>query len=243
MKHVKITAFDIPDAWIQCLGKIYFEGDSFQVGFGSEEVFTKKLAVSVEITHPANRPLVHEKCANDTKYLSEYFFRYLWGVDNLPHWGKTNTEHYTYAQRMREPIDQIEAAIRRMVEQPADRQIVLTVARPEDILKRYFDEVSGMEKFEPPCLRSLHLEHQDGCINLYTDWRSWDCVGGFPSNIAGLQLWLEEFTKEVSKRAGKDYKTGKQICNSKNLHIYQRSIPWVEENFFKTQKDSRRVFT
>ena len=43
MKHVKISAFDCPDAWFKTLSTIWKEGDVFRVGFGSEETETKKL--------------------------------------------------------------------------------------------------------------------------------------------------------------------------------------------------------
>ena len=46
MKHVKITAFDCPDAWFKALASIWAEGDDFQVGYGSEETDTKKLNFS-----------------------------------------------------------------------------------------------------------------------------------------------------------------------------------------------------
>ena len=50
MKHVKISAFDCPDAWFKALSHIWKEGDIFRVGFGSEETETKKLNLSIEIT-------------------------------------------------------------------------------------------------------------------------------------------------------------------------------------------------
>ncbi len=43
MKHVKISAFDCPDAWFKVLSQIWSQGDVFRVGFGSEETETKKL--------------------------------------------------------------------------------------------------------------------------------------------------------------------------------------------------------
>ena len=42
MKHVKITAFDCPDAWFKALNSIWTEGDVFQVGYGSEDNRDKK---------------------------------------------------------------------------------------------------------------------------------------------------------------------------------------------------------
>ena len=72
MKYVKITAFDCPDAWFQALSHIWNEGDDFQVGYGSEESETKKLNLTIEITHPENRPLVSDKAPCDIKYVQGY---------------------------------------------------------------------------------------------------------------------------------------------------------------------------
>ena len=77
MKHVNITAFDCPDAWFQALNHIWNEGDVFKVGYGSETTETKKLNLSIEITHPENRPLVSDKAPCDMKYIQWYALTYL----------------------------------------------------------------------------------------------------------------------------------------------------------------------
>jgi hypothetical protein len=101
MKHVKITAFDCPDAWFQALSKIWNEGDAFQVGYGSEISETKKLNLTIEITHPENRPLVSDKAPCDMKYIQWYALTYLWC-------GEKQDETYTYGSRLRKPVDQVE---------------------------------------------------------------------------------------------------------------------------------------
>ena len=78
MKHVKISAFDCPDAWFKALNAIWHEGDIFPVGFGSEETETKKLNLTIEIEHPENRPLVSDKAPCDFKYVQGYALEYLW---------------------------------------------------------------------------------------------------------------------------------------------------------------------
>ena len=107
MKHVKISAFDCPDAWFKALNSIWTEGDDFQVGYGSEETLTKKLNLTLEITTPENRPLVSDKAPCDMKYVQWYALRYLWCGE-----GKED-ETYTYGSRLREPVDQVEEAINR----------------------------------------------------------------------------------------------------------------------------------
>ena len=78
MKHLKIVAFDCPDAWFKALNAIWQEGDMFPVGFGSEETETKKLNLTIEISHPENRPLVSDKAPCDLKYVQGYALEYQW---------------------------------------------------------------------------------------------------------------------------------------------------------------------
>ena len=231
MRYVKITAFDIPDAWYQVLKRIWEDGETFFVRYGSEMAETKKLDVTMEILHPENKPLVHDKAPCDMKYVMNYFMEYLWFGEKRP------DETYTYSSRLRKPVDQIEEAICRYVDEVFDRQVTLVVRVPEDILK----EIEG-RKHEPPCLTILDTEigrdEEDKKLKLVLTgyFRSWDVYAGLPANLAGLQLFSEEFVKELNvagrKKHGKRWEevyTGKMIMHSKNCHVYQRQYPLVDE--------------
>jgi len=78
LKYVVIQAFDCPDAWYKVLHEIWGKGDSFEVGYGSERSKTKKLNLSIEITHPEIRPLVDDRAPCDMKYVNWYALKYLW---------------------------------------------------------------------------------------------------------------------------------------------------------------------
>ncbi|HII85273.1 TPA: hypothetical protein HA273_01545, partial [Candidatus Bathyarchaeota archaeon] len=142
MKHVGIRAFDCPDAWFKALNQIWKNGDPFRVGYGSEATETKKLNLSIEITNPENRPLVADKAPCDMKYVQWYALTYLWC-------GEKQEETYTYGSRLREPVDQIEEAVKRYVQELKDRQVTLVIRLPEDICKL---RAGGKEQHEPPCL-------------------------------------------------------------------------------------------
>ena len=231
MKHVKITAFDLPDAWYQVLRRIWEEGEEFSVRYGSEVTETRKLDVTLEILHPENKPLVHEKASCDMRYVMNYFMEYLWFGEKKP------DETYTYSSRLRTPVDQIEAAIKRYVDERFDRQVTLVVRIPTDIEKEHKGK-----RHEPPCLTILDTEvardPDDTKLKLTLTgyWRSWDAYAALPANLAGLQLFNEAFVKELNvrgreKHGGKweEVFTGKMIMHSKNCHIYQRQLPLVEE--------------
>jgi thymidylate synthase len=218
VKHVKISAFDLPDAWFKTLNNIWSEGDIFKVGFGSEETETKKLNLTIEIAHPENRPLVSDKAPCDIKYVQGYALEYLWC-------GEKQDETYTYGSRLNHPVNQIEEAVKRYAEEQRDRQVTMVIRLPEDILK--FDK--NKRKSEPPCLSLIDTEILDSKMHLTCYFRSWDAYAGLPANIAGLQLFNEAFVSEINSRGNLNLKTGKLIFHSKNCHIYQRQYKLVEE--------------
>jgi thymidylate synthase len=220
MKHVKIVAFDCPDAWFKTLKSIWSEGETFQVGYGSEETETRKLNLTIEINHPENRPLVSDKAPCDMKYVQWYALTYLWCGE-----GKQD-ETYTYGSRLREPVDQVEEAIKNYLKEQRDRQVTMVVRLPDDIYKI---NPKTKEKHEPPCLSLIDSEILENKMHLTCYFRSWDAYAGLPANIAGLQLFNEAFVAEINERGNFSLKTGKLIFHSKNCHIYQRQFNLVRE--------------
>lgn len=227
MNHYKISAFDCPDAWYKTLEAIWTKGDSFDVCYGSECARTKKLNVSIEITMPRTRPLVGNKAPCDMKYVQWYALKYLWS-------GVIEDETYTYGSRLRTPIDQIEEAITRYLDEIADRQVTLVIRLPDDILKHV-----NKRKHEPPCLSLIDTEILDGKSHLTCYFRSWDAYAGLPANIAGIQIFNEAFVSEINRRGNTKLKTGKLIFHSKNCHIYERQFKLVEE-LLNPKNDNRR---
>jgi thymidylate synthase len=218
MKYASIKAFDIPGAWYKVLEEIWMNGDEFRVGYGSEVTWTKKLNLTILITHPENRPLVAEKAPCDMKYINSYALQYLWaGV-------KEEGETYTYGSRLREPVDQVEHIVSRYVKEPNDRQLTMVVRQPKDILKN----LEGV-KHEPPCLTVIDTELLNDKMHLTCYFRSWDAYAGLPANIAGIQVFNEALVSEINSLAGTDYSTGKLVFHSKNCHIYSRLNDLVEE--------------
>ncbi len=227
MKYLKITAFDCPDAWYKTLEAIWREGDAFEVCYGSERSKTKKLNLSIEIAKPETRPLVDDKAPCDMKYVQWYALKYLWS-------GIVENETYTYGSRLRKPVDQVEEAIKRYLEESADRQITLAVRLPKDIMKRVNDR-----KHEPPCLSLIDTEVLKGKLHVTSYFRSWDAYAALPANVAGIQLFNEAFVAEINRRGKLNLKTGKLIFHSKNCHIYERQINLVED-LLNPKSDNRR---
>jgi thymidylate synthase len=228
LRYAVIKAFDCPDAWYKVLNEIWYHGDVFEVGYGSETTETKKLNVSIEITNPANRPLTDFMAPCNMEYVNWYALKYLWS-------GAKDDETYTYGSRMREPVDQVEEAINRYVEESRDRQVTFVIRLPQDIKK----SLGEYKKHEPPCLSLIDTEISDNQLHLTCYFRSWDAYAGLPANIAGIQLFNEALVSEINRRGNINLRTGKMIFHSKNCHIYERQYKLVEEKV-KPGEDKRR---
>jgi thymidylate synthase len=217
MKYKFIEAFDCPSAWFKTVSAIWNEGDDYKVDVGSEETLTKKLNLSLRILNPETRPLINDKAPLDSKYLNEYALKYLWLANDNP------KEAYTYGDRIRSPIDQLDF----IIEQHAyelqhgicgNRQLTLAIRDREDLWEEH-----------PPCLSIIDTEVLGNKMNLTCYLRSWDAYAGLPCNIAGLQLFNEALVNEINDRGKLDIQTGELIFHSKNCHLYSRQFKLVEE--------------
>lgn len=198
-----IEARTIPDAWFRVNKRIFEDGKKFEVGRGSEETTTKKIAVTLKISHPEERPLVDERAP--VSDINKYALEHLFSPDKQEY-------DYTYGNRLRDEYDQIGKVIEKFKEEPHDRQNIVTTRVPKDL-----------ENENPPCLTIIDFEIIDEKLNIYSYWRSWDAHAGLPSNLAGLQLLNEHIAKEI----GVD--SGKMFAFSKNLHLYERQFKFVED--------------
>jgi thymidylate synthase len=88
-----------------------------------------------------------------------------------------------------------------------NNQMVLQVGQGSDMLLQ-----------DPPCLRHIDTRIQDGKLHFYPYFRSWDLWGGFPANLAGIQLLKEYCAAEIG------VEDGEMIASSKGLHIYDYSF-------------------
>ncbi len=210
MKHLYIQAVDLPLAWYSVLEALYEQGEEFVIERGSELTKTKKLSLTVQVEHPESRPLLHEKAPYSMDYVEEYAGNYLF-LDTKP-----GDESYTYGERMRKPVDQIQRVIDRYKEYKGDRQNTIVIRRPEDLNIN-----------DPPCLTVLDTEISDNRLNWVVYFRSWDGYAGFPANLAGLQILIEYMANEIG------VETGTLIAHSKNIHLYQRTWELVHDILYE----------
>lgn len=212
LRPIVITARDLPDAWAQCVFKILEPGAARkrQVNQGSfEGEFRLEFDyITVHVLYPGTRPLIPDIPASlgipapveSMDKVETYFSRYLMSDH------KDDNEQYTYGERIvsASGINQVDEVIRRYREHGfGNNQLVIQIAQPSDLTIQ-----------DPPCLRHIDTRVEDGKLHFMIYFRSWDLWGGFPENLAGLQLLKEYMAGEIG------VEDGEMICSSKGLHLY-----------------------
>lgn len=225
LKPVHIDAFDLDDAWFQCLSAILDKGHAYTITRGSYEG-QKRLEfdfVTVRVRKPSHQiiPIIPEGMSipapTDMDYIQGYLSYLLTGA-------KTETEDYTYGERLVDPrvrikqnsggkdlicdmplnVNQIEEVIKMYKEKgPGTNQAVMEIGMPSDI-----------KLVDPPCLRLIDTRLRYGKLHFILYFRSWDLWGGFPSNLGGLQLVKQYMAEEIGVQ------DGEIIAASKGLHLY-----------------------
>jgi thymidylate synthase len=221
MEPVVIEARDLPDAWFQCIYRIFEEGGvhEYEVERGSFEGVRRREfdLIMVRIAHPGARPLIPDIPAGlgipaptSMEYVEDYL-QYLM-TDR-----KRENEVYTYGERLTNPkvsIDGKEYAfgvnpVQRVIDMYRSKkggtnQAIMEVGMPQDILLD-----------DPPCLRLIDTRVAEERLHFVLYFRSWDLWAGFPSNLAAIQLLKEYMCHEIG------VEDGSIIAVSKGLHLYE----------------------
>ncbi len=225
LKPVYIDAFDLDDAWFQCLSEILDHGYVYTITKGSYEG-QKRLEFDyavVRIKKPAHQiiPIIPEGMSipapTDMDYIQGYLSYLMTGT-------KTATEDYTYGERLVSPTVKFKQKIegKEMVQ-----DMPLEVNQIEEVIKLYKEKGFGTNQaimeigmpsdiklVDPPCLRLIDTRIRYGKLHFMLYFRSWDLWGGFPSNLGGLQLVKQYMAEEIGVQ------DGEIIAASKGLHLY-----------------------
>jgi thymidylate synthase len=233
MQPVYIDAFDLDDAWFQCLNAILEKGQVYKITRGSY-AGERRLEfdfITVRVRKPSHQiiPLIPEGLSipapTSMEYVNEYLQYLLTGE-------KTETEDYTYGERLVEPKVKIEEVVsgEKMV-----KDMPLKVNQIEEVIKIYKTEGFGTNQAimeigmpsdiklkDPPCLRLIDTRVRYGKLHFIVYFRSWDLWGGFPSNLGGLQLVKQYLAEEIG------VEDGEIIACSKGLHLYEYAWEWAK---------------
>lgn len=228
LEPVFIDAFDLDDAWFQCLCRILEKGHVYTITRGSYEG-QRRLEFDFAVVRarkPSHQiiPIIPEGMSipppTDMEYIQGYLGYLLTGA-------KTETEDYTYGERLVEPkvrVKQGEGGSGMVKEMP------LNVNQIEEVIKIYKTQGFGTNQAimeigmpsdiklaDPPCLRLIDTRVRYGKLHFILYFRSWDLWGGFPSNLGGLQLVKQYMAGEIG------VEDGEIVAVSKGLHLYEYS--------------------
>ena len=228
MQQVHIDAFDLDDAWFQCLSAILEKGHVYTITRGSY-AGQKRLEfdfVTVRVRKPSHQiiPIIPEgmniPSPTDMDYIQGYLAYLMTGT-------KTETEDYTYGERLVDPRVKVTENVggKQMC-----REMPLHVNQIEEVIKMYKTQGHGTNQavmeigmpsditlVDPPCLRLIDTRIRYGKLHFVLYFRSWDLWGGFPSNLGGLQLVKQYMAEEIGVG------DGEIIAVSKGLHLYDYS--------------------
>jgi len=241
-----VTATSIPDAWFLLVYQL-MRGDVprsvYEIDKGSY-VGQKRLEFDyllVTINHPGARPLIPDippglnipAPVENMEYVEEYFTNYLMNPE------LELNETYKYATWLAPGVERV---IEQLKGAPGNNQAAISVGGlalgPDDhgkallsIKSKAFNlnvrEVTdtdneidpGTGQRDPACLRLVDFRlDQENKLHMVVYFRSWDLWGGFPANLAGLQLMKEYVVDQLG------CEDGVIIASSKGLHLYDHAI-------------------
>ncbi len=207
-----VTAFDIPDAWYQCIKLTLQNGHEYTIDRGSFRGHRRKELdfITLHIINPSTRPLVPdipEELDIPQPTSMEYVNRYL---EKLATEFKEETEVYTYGERLAQQLGEVIRMYRE--EGFGTNQACMEVGMPTDI-----------ELSDPPCLRLVDTRVRHGKLHFIVYLRSWDLWTAFPSNLAALQLLKEYMVGQIG------VEDGEMIACSKGLHLYDYEVEWAKK--------------
>lgn len=240
MEALLFKATTLPDAWFQLVYALV-KGDIprnvYEIDRGSY-VGQKRLEfpyVTVQIDQPGARPLIPEMPitvnvpppVEDMDYVEEYFSRYLMNTE------VADNETYIYGTWLAPGVERV---IEQLKGAPGNNQAAICIGgwAPWRDAPGPMEDAPGPVKLaldtdafidpgtgerDPACLRCVDFRlDQDNTLHMVVYFRSWDLWGGFPANLAGLQL-VKEYVGQFL-----DAKDGKIIASSKGLHIYDHAV-------------------
>ena len=260
LKTVHIEATSLSDAWFQTLYKCVEEGREFIIDRGSF-MGQKRLEfdyVTIHIKNPGTIPLLPQVSPAygfpnpvEDDYLDDYLPYLMTGEEK-------EGEAYTYGQRICRALlsnNSRKAHTRDelLIQEPEiwqDKKIIdeddygLYVNQMELMIWTYKNkgyrnnqmimqvgQPTDMSLIDPPCLRHIDTRIQDGKLHFFPYFRSWDLYGGFPANLAAIEMMKQYCAEAIG------VENGDIIASSKGLHIYDYVFEIAESLRGRTIED------
>ncbi len=201
---MQLTAIEVktlPEAWFQCIRTLLDKGHEYVIDRGSY-AGQKRLEfdfVTVKVEFPGSKPIVPDTPPGipppaTQEYIEDYLPYLMTGV-------KKENELYTYG----EDIDYQLPELIKMYREDGfgTNQACMSVGDKSSIYLEHSQ-----------CLRLIDTRVSNGKLHFVVYFRSWDLWGGFPANLAAIQILKEYVADEIG------VKDGELIASSKGLHLY-----------------------
>lgn len=216
---------------------------------------SRDCTMNITVLDPLSEPMIHKAFPGGIEDLREYVMEVQGAKD---HWTKNMNDpddtrwEYTYHGRLADygvwrelrdgksqvtgpfQINQIEAVIDKLVEQPFTRQAQMITWMPN----------IDMDCYDPPCLQSLWYrivedEEGTGWLNTNIRFRSNDAWGANFMNMFGFIMFNRDvIAAEVEKRSGRPVRLGRLNWQADSYHIYGKDIKDVTERLLNRIKNS-----
>ncbi len=201
--------------------------------------------ITVQIDSPGEHPRIPfmpegsnlPPPVDDEDYVRDYFTKYLMSTE------VEDNETYIYGTWLAPGVERV---IEQLRDSPGNNQAVVSIGgwapldtgegsmvprSPQGLYQESLDGLAlhcrdtdnyidpATNQRDPACLRLVDFRYgQDNTVHMVVYFRSWDLWGGFPANLAGLQLVKEYVADAIGA------KDGKIIASSKGLHIYDHCV-------------------
>jgi len=218
MKLEFIEATTISDSWFLCLNKIFEVGRTYIVDKGSF-AGQQRLEfdyITIHIKYPNTRPLLPECPISSgipnpapNEYLEEYLFYLMTST-------KKSNESYTYGMDIEPQMKEVIEILRKS---PNTNQACMTIG-----------DANSIKLDDPQCLKVLDFRVSNNKLHVVIYFRSNDLWGGYPVNIASIQILKEYIAYETG------IEDGGIIYSGKGLHLYDHCWEMAKKVVGKNEK-------
>lgn len=200
VRHEKIAG-----CWVQLLDLIMKFGRVSETHY---EASQKELLNLVSVISGEDPDNFHIPDFWDRRRIEEYIPRVTQDL-------KTSSS-YTYGSRMRSwfGLDQVNAAIDKLVRQPISRAVVINL----------WDSTKDLTIGGSPCINHLWLRLRENRLYVTATIRSNDMFESYPENAFGLRALQELIRKAVASRLNQDIALGDLVIHSESAHIYDDCV-------------------
>lgn len=198
-----IDAKTLPEAWFLCIkGLAASKGVRMYTIDRGSFAGQRRLeyeAVLVNVEYPGSRPLVPDTPLGIPPPVTQdsvdgYMSYLITGV-------KKPGEDYTYGEDLEGQIPQVIEMYK--TDGYNTNQAFMAVGGKDSLMLK-----------DPQCLRMIDTRIMYHRLHFFVYFRSWDLWGGFPANLAGIQILKEYMAKEIG------VSDGSLVAFSKGLHLY-----------------------